>query len=47
MALVYCPECDSQVSDQAIACPKCGYPIAKNKERVEEYQYEKQYEYWD
>lgn len=28
MALVQCPECANQVSDQATACPKCGYPLA-------------------
>lgn len=27
MALIKCPECDLQVSDHAIACPHCGYPI--------------------
>ena len=27
MALIKCPECDLQVSDLAIACPHCGYPI--------------------
>jgi len=29
MALINCPECSTQVSDQAIACNKCGYPINK------------------
>ena len=29
MALVYCPECGTQVSDQAQACIKCSYPIGK------------------
>lgn len=28
MALFNCPECQKQVSDQAPACPQCGYPIA-------------------
>jgi TM2 domain-containing membrane protein YozV len=28
MALVQCPECSIQVSDKAIACPSCGYPIS-------------------
>lgn len=28
MAMIYCPECGKQVSDQAVACPNCGYPIA-------------------
>ena len=27
MALINCPECGKQVSNQAIACPNCGYPI--------------------
>jgi hypothetical protein len=29
MALIQCPDCQAQVSDQAPACPKCGRPIAK------------------
>jgi len=27
MALTKCPECRREVSDQAVACPHCGYPI--------------------
>jgi hypothetical protein len=27
MALINCPECNGQVSDQAAMCPHCGYPI--------------------
>lgn len=27
MALIKCPECDLQVSDKAITCPHCGYPL--------------------
>jgi uncharacterized membrane protein YvbJ len=27
MALITCPECGCQVSDQAEKCPKCAYPI--------------------
>ncbi len=27
MALIKCPECDGEVSDQATTCPHCGYPI--------------------
>lgn len=27
MALIKCPECELQVSDKAISCPHCGYPI--------------------
>jgi len=27
MALIKCPECSNEVSDQAASCPKCGYPL--------------------
>lgn len=27
MALVYCSECGNQISDKAITCPSCAYPI--------------------
>jgi hypothetical protein len=29
MALINCGECDRMASDQAVACPHCGAPIAK------------------
>ncbi len=29
MALITCPECQQQISDQATACPNCGYPLQK------------------
>jgi hypothetical protein len=28
MALINCPDCGTEVSDAAPACPKCGRPIA-------------------
>ncbi len=28
MPLISCPECARQVSDRALVCPGCGYPIA-------------------
>lgn len=31
MALIKCPECNTEVSEKAKVCPKCGYPIRKNK----------------
>lgn len=31
MALIRCPECGQEVSDKAIACPRCAYPIAKSR----------------
>lgn len=27
MALIRCPECKREISDQAAACPECGYPL--------------------
>ena len=32
MALIRCPECGREISDQADACPGCGYPIRKKSE---------------
>lgn len=29
MALMPCPECKTQVSDKAAACPHCGCPLTK------------------
>lgn len=28
MALINCPECGKEISDQAASCPNCGMPIA-------------------
>ncbi len=30
MALIKCPECNTEISSSAEFCPKCGYPILKN-----------------
>lgn len=30
--LIQCPECELQVSDKALACPHCGYPMKTNSE---------------
>lgn len=27
MALIDCPECKRSISDQAPACPQCGFPM--------------------
>ncbi len=37
MALIPCPECEQDVSDRALACPHCGFPVAEaiNQELVE------------
>ena len=29
MALITCPECGKEISDQASVCPNCGAPVAK------------------
>ena len=35
MALIKCPECGTEVSSSAAACPKCGYPVqAKRSARI-------------
>lgn len=31
MALINCPECGKEISDQVSNCPNCGYPLKKNK----------------
>jgi len=28
MSLIDCPECNNQISDKAVMCPKCGFPMA-------------------
>jgi membrane protein YdbS with pleckstrin-like domain len=32
MALINCPDCGREVSDQAVACPRCGYPVAAKRD---------------
>lgn len=31
MALVHCPECGQVISDAAVACPNCGFPLGMLK----------------
>lgn len=31
MALINCPECGKEISDQATSCPNCGTPIKKGE----------------
>ena len=33
MSLIQCPECKLQVSDKALSCPHCGYPL-KEKDQT-------------
>lgn len=30
MAIISCPECEGKVSDKALSCPHCGFPIQQN-----------------
>ena len=34
MALIKCPECGKEISDQAEFCPHCGYPIKKKNDHA-------------
>lgn len=34
MALIRCPECSAEISDQASCCPKCGVPIAVQNQSI-------------
>lgn len=36
MALMKCPECGKEVSDRALSCPSCGYPLHENVPTKEE-----------
>ena len=29
MTLIPCPECEKEVSNRAVACPCCGFPVAE------------------
>lgn len=31
MALINCPECKREISDQALSCPNCGFPLQKEQ----------------
>ena len=33
MALINCPECGKEISDQAVSCPNCGTPISKGEKK--------------
>ena len=36
MAIVMCPDCNANVSDRAITCSQCGYPINKYVRKLEQ-----------
>lgn len=36
MALIECPECSGEVSDRALACPHCGFPVREERGGPEE-----------
>jgi uncharacterized protein (DUF983 family) len=33
MAMIRCKECNAEISDKAVACPKCGAELKKGKTR--------------
>lgn len=35
MALIQCPECGREISNQAVACIHCGFPIKIEKKEIE------------
>ena len=36
MALINCPECGKQISEQATSCPHCGFPLKRsNKKEID------------
>ncbi len=37
MALIFCPECGTQISEHAQFCVKCAYPITNIKNRKPDY----------
>lgn len=41
MAMIKCPECNGDVSDKAVTCPHCGYPIKTTETNQYEYVLEK------
>ena len=34
MTLIRCPECGSEVSDKALACIRCGYPLNSSSDTL-------------
>lgn len=36
MALIVCPDCGKQVSDQAASCPSCGHPLRGGATLIEQ-----------
>lgn len=34
--LIMCPECNKEISDKAVACPHCGYPLKEIKDPVKQ-----------
>ena len=42
MALINCFECGKKVSERAVFCPKCGFPISEEIKRIRRQEYEKE-----
>jgi len=37
MALIFCPDCGKEVSDNANICPNCAYPLSKLRNQTQEF----------
>jgi hypothetical protein len=35
VSLINCPECNKEISDKAVACPSCGFPISQTDDQDE------------
>jgi len=42
MSLIKCPECGNAISDKAISCPHCGYPLSLYKAPLDQIEEKKQ-----
>ncbi len=42
MAIILCPECQKEVSDNAIMCPTCGYNVKEHFDKIRQYEHEKE-----
>lgn len=34
MSLINCPECNKEISDKAVSCPNCGFPIQEQVSKL-------------
>ena len=44
MAVIYCPDCDSEIPENETVCPSCGFDLATFDEEEEEFMEEEDVE---